>query len=798
MARERPAILRYASAIAGVLAATGLRVWFDPWLGDDRFVFATYFAATLVVAWYGGLGPALLAVALGSLAAKYYFVPPRGSFELVADTGFLFGFALYVIVAVVGAVLSGSHRRARLEAERVSTEALERQHRLEREMLERRDAEAKIARLNHELRHRLEELQTIIELSPVGIAIADDPECRRVRANSALASVLGTREGAGVMCGAALSNGYRILREGQEIRLNDLPMRYAIANGATVQGAELDVIGSDGAARTLLTSVAPLFDEEKRVRGAIGYCLDITERKRMERAMRLHEQRLELALAAGRMVAWEWDIQSGEITRSQDAPEVMGLSPGPCARGPEHFLENVHADDRAAVLTAIECTTPDSPQFVVQYRFRRPDSGILIWLEDRARAQFDETGRRLRVDGISLDVTDRRAAEQALLDADQRKDEFLAMLAHELRNPLAPMRNAVSVLRLSSGPDQPGLRWVTDLLDRQVDQMTRVVDDLLDISRITRGMISLRRERVAIADVVERAFEISRPMLEARRHHASVVLPPHTIWVDADAVRLAQAISNLLNNAAKFTPDGGQVALVVERSDATVEIRVRDSGQGIPSHILPRVFDLFMQADRSLDRKAGGLGVGLTLVKRLVDLHGGTVSAHSDGPGRGTEFTIRLPAAEAPERPAPSPESRTGPVGEPAGRVLIVEDHRETAESLAVLARLWGHRVRTVHDGHAALELARDYSPDLIILDIGLPGMDGYAVAQALREEDGLRDTVIVAATGYGSEEARRRSIAAGFDMHLTKPVDSVTLKRLLADPRAYRSAPLAQGLATG
>ncbi|WP_096462582.1 ATP-binding protein [Sulfurifustis variabilis] len=800
MARERPAILRYASAVVGVLAATGLRLLFDPWLGDDRFVFATYFAATLVVAWYGGLGPALLTVVAGTLAAKFFFVPPRGSLALAEDSSILFGLALYVVVAIIGALLSASQRKARREAERVSADALERQRRLEREMLERRAAEAKIARLNHELRHRLEELQTIIELSPVGIAIADDPECRRVRANSALTAVLGARQGADAVCGALSGNaaGYRILRDGQDIPPEEIPMRYAIAHGAAVQGAELDVVRADGDTRTLLTSVAPLFDEEQRVRGAIGYCLDITERKRMERAMRLHEQRLELALAAGRMVAWDWDVNSGEITRSENAAEVLGLPPGPCSRGLAWFLQTVHADDRAAVVDAVEGTTPDRPEYVVQYRYRRTDDGALIWLEDRARAQFDDSGRRVRIDGILLDVTERRAAEQALLDADHRKDEFLAMLAHELRNPLAPMRNAVSVLRLSSGPDQPGLRWVTDLLDRQVDQMTRVVDDLLDISRITRGMISLRRERVAVADVVERAFEISRPLLEARRHHATVSLPPHTVWLEADAVRLAQAISNLLNNAAKFTPDGGHVALVVERDAETVAVRVRDSGQGIPPHILPHVFDLFMQADRSLDRKAGGLGIGLTLVKRLVDLHGGSVAAYSEGAGRGTEFTIRLPAAEAPARAEAPPESRAAPAGEPADRVLIVEDHRETAESLAVLARLWGHRVRTVHDGHAALELARDYAPDLIILDIGLPGMDGYAVAQAMREEKALRDTVIVAATGYGSEDARQRSAAAGFDMHLTKPVDSVTLKRLLADPRAYRSAPLAQGLAAG
>jgi signal transduction histidine kinase/DNA-binding response OmpR family regulator len=367
-------------------------------------------------------------------------------------------------------------------------------------------------------------------------------------------------------------------------------------------------------------------------------------------------------------------------------------------------------------------------------------------------------------------------------DADRRKNEFLSMLAHELRNPLAPIRNAVQILRLR-GPAEPELRAVQDMIDRQVHQLVRLVDDLLDISRITRGKIRLQTEAVDLTALVQRAVETSRPLIDARGHDLTVSLPAQLVRVQGDPVRLAQVLGNLLNNAAKYTEEGGRIWLTVERDDGEAVFRVRDTGLGIPPDMLARVFDLFTQVDRALDRSQGGLGIGLTLVKRLIEMHAGRVQAHSAGTNQGSEFVVRLPAlADAPAPPgnvngvAPRP-----PAGVSPRRVLVLDDNIDGAESLAVLLRIGGHDVRVRHDGPAGLALAEEFRPDLVFLDIGLPGMDGYEVARRLRERPGLAGVRLVALTGYGQEEDVRRGRQAGIDRHLVKPADPAALAELFA-----------------
>ena len=373
---------------------------------------------------------------------------------------------------------------------------------------------------------------------------------------------------------------------------------------------------------------------------------------------------------------------------------------------------------------------------------------------------------------------------------DRRKNEFLAMLAHELRNPLAPIRNAVHVLR-TLGLKDADLEWANDVISRQVDQMVRLVDDLLDISRITRGKIRLRKEPIDVSEAVARAVETSRPLLDARKHELTVMLPDGPLHVDGDLVRIAQVLANLLNNAAKYTGEGGKIAIEVSRADGAVVVRVRDNGIGISAEMLSSIFDLFTQADRSLDRSQGGLGIGLTLVRRLVELHGGSVQAYSEGPTRGSEFVIHLPALTTPPLAAPAPGrlianhqvSRTR-------RVLIVDDHPDVVRSLARLLRSAGHDVRTARDGASALaELAADRA-EFVLLDIGLPGMDGYEVAQAIRKQPGNAGAVLIALTGYGQDDDRRRSREAGFDHHLVKPVDPDTLLALLAHAPFGTDAP--------
>jgi signal transduction histidine kinase/ActR/RegA family two-component response regulator len=371
-------------------------------------------------------------------------------------------------------------------------------------------------------------------------------------------------------------------------------------------------------------------------------------------------------------------------------------------------------------------------------------------------------------------------SEEALRNADRRKDEFLAMLGHELRNPLAPIRNALQLMH-KPGVSDSLVKWGREIIDRQIDHLTRLVDDLLDVSRIVHGKISLQEATFDITTVINQAVEGSRPLIEARHQKLSVRIPEELIWVKGDLVRLAQVVSNLLNNAAKYSDVGERIRLDVLASERWVTIRVQDSGIGIQSDVLPHVFDLFAQADHSLARTQGGLGIGLTLVKRLVEMHDGRVEAHSQGPGYGSEFLVHLPRRTAPAETL-MPESLDKRVvgSEEPLRVLVVDDNHDAVESLALLMRLEGHTVAVAFDGVAALAEAARFQPQVVLLDIGMPGMDGYQVARELRAREPTKSTVIVALTGYGQPEDRARSDAAGFTDHLTKPVNPESLMAVL------------------
>ena len=368
-----------------------------------------------------------------------------------------------------------------------------------------------------------------------------------------------------------------------------------------------------------------------------------------------------------------------------------------------------------------------------------------------------------------------------LRDADRRKDEFLATLAHELRNPLAPIRNGLQVLRLS-GTETGMVAEARSMMERQLSQMVRLVDDLLDVSRISRNKLDLKRQRVALAAVVHSAVETSRPLIEQARHTLAVALPPDPVYLDADLVRLAQVFSNLLNNSAKYTEPGGRIWLTAEVSGHEVAVRVRDTGLGIPADALPRIFEMFSQVDRNMERAQGGLGIGLTLVRRLVEMHGGTVEVRSDGPGRGSEFTVRLPLAAEGAGGRRAATAGDGPAATSKRRILIVDDNHDSAMSLGMMLDLMGNETRTAHDGLAAVEAAGEFRPDVILLDIGLPKLNGYDACRRIREQPWSRGMVIVALTGWGQEEDRRRSADAGFDHHMVKPVEVDALAKLLAE----------------
>jgi len=399
---------------------------------------------------------------------------------------------------------------------------------------------------------------------------------------------------------------------------------------------------------------------------------------------------------------------------------------------------------------------------------------------------FRESGSRSNADQALFEDLASRAANaldnaklyRDLQDGDRRKNEFLSMLAHELRNPLAPIVNGVQLMR-KLAPNITELRRVEEMMDRQVRHLARIVDDLLDISRITRGKIRLQPAPIPIANVIGQAVEASRPLIETRKHALNMRLPEEKVYVNGDAVRLAQIFTNLLNNAAKYTNDGGEISLLVEKDGAEVLVRIRDSGMGIPQEMLHSIFDLFTQAERTLDRSQGGLGIGLTLVRRLVEMHAGSVQAFSNGPNQGSEFVVRLPVflplTAAPTQEVDSPESP-----EPRRRILVVDDNLDAAESIAWLLRAAGHEVRTARDGNEAIASAEAFPPQVALLDIGLPGMDGYELARRLRKTLNPKNTMLIALTGYGQDGDIHRSMQAGFDHHLVKPADIRSLHALI------------------
>jgi PAS domain S-box-containing protein len=412
---------------------------------------------------------------------------------------------------------------------------------------------------------------------------------------------------------------------------------------------------------------------------------------------------------------------------------------------------------------------------VSEWRFRRKD-GSNFTGEVRGRQCADG-----RLQAIVIDITERKAAELALREADQRKDEFLAMLAHELRNPLAPIRYAARVLG-KLNVDEPRVQWARDVIERQVSHLARLVDELLDISRIARGKINLKKAPVELSELVRQACEAAQPAMSAKGHRFEVMIPEKPVTIEGDLVRLVQVLQNLLDNAAKYTPEHGRVELVAGLSGGEVEIEVRDNGAGIPASLLPEVFELFRQGEHGPDRSRGGLGIGLTLVRQLVELHGGRVEARSAGLGQGASFTVRLPAAiDAAESPSPTED---GPSAEPVGlRVLVVDDDVAVAESTAMLLRLEGHEIRCANSGEAALRLCREFQPEAVLLDIGLPGQDGYEIARKIRSLPGGAELKLIAVSGYGHEAAVARGREAGFDRYLVKPVDPEKLSALLTKP---------------
>jgi PAS domain S-box-containing protein len=549
----------------------------------------------------------------------------------------------------------------------------------------------------------------------------------------------------------------------------------------------------DGRRLDISLTVSPIRDAGGRVIGAAKIARDITERKRGVAALRESEDRYRTLFELGPVAVYSCDAAGVIQEFNRRAAELWGREPA-TGDTDERFCGSFKLfRPDGSFMPHEQCPMAD----VVRGKIAAVrDAEVIIERPEGSRVTVvvnilplkNERGEVTGAINCFYDITERKRAEAQLRqyatelsDSDRRKNEFLAMLAHELRNPLAPIRHGLHIMRLAGGDGQT-IKSVTGLMERQVGHLVRLVDDLLDVHRISQGKIELRRGRIEVAAVVTDAVEATRPLSERMEHELTVIVPPEPICVNADPLRLAQVVGNLLNNACKFTKRRGRIRLRVEREGEQAVIRVRDNGMGIAADQVPRIFDMFMQADVSLEPSVSGLGIGLALVKNLVEMHGGTVEARSAGVGYGSEFVVRLPIMVDALTPQPTAPPIDAGVTTAARRILLVDDNRDAAETLAMLLELTGHETHIAYDGLEAVETAAKVKPDLVLLDIGLPKMNGYEVARRIRERPWGKNLVLVALTGWGQDEDRLKSREAGFDGHILKPVDPEALTRLLAE----------------
>jgi PAS domain S-box-containing protein len=559
-------------------------------------------------------------------------------------------------------------------------------------------------------------------------------------------------------------------------------VREAVKHG-THYASEYRIVRGDGQVRWLASRGRVERGADGSAVRFIGVSIDITMAKAAEHRLLESEELFRLAAEAVNGIIYDHDPIRGTVRRTRGLYEVAGYRPEEIPSTHGWWIGLIHPDDRERAQRALATRLASgATRLEVEYRIRH-QLGHWVHVLDRCYLVRDDAGRTVRIVGCTQDVTGLRQAEQSLREADRRKDEFLAVLAHELRNPLAPIRSAVAIMRRAPPGSDAIVAQARDMLDRQVAHMVRLIDDLLDVGRITSGKLALRKEVTSLKAVIDSALETARPLLDAGGHALTVSLsePPPQLTCDPD--RLSQVVGNLLTNAAKYTPPGGRIELRADVQGAEVCIRVRDNGIGIAPDSIPSVFDMFSQIGRRPgDDRHAGLGVGLPLARALTALHGGTVEAASAGPGQGTEMLVRLPMnldpamSESNSKPPAGRSSTTAP-----RRVLVVDDNEDAADSLAALLQLSGHEVMVAYDGRQALEAAEQFRPEVVLLDVSMPRMDGHEAARRLRATDWGKSIYIVALSGFGQEQDRARSLAAGCNAHLIKPVAPTDLDDVMA-----------------
>ena len=566
--------------------------------------------------------------------------------------------------------------------------------------------------------------------------------------------------------------------EARQFAEND---RKALATQTGVQAIET-LQHRDGRVHHSLVGKFPIPGPDGRPAFVGGIAIDITDQLHAEQVRAESEERFRQMAESINEVFWMADPDVTQMVYISPAYErVWGQTCRSLYERPLSFLDRIHPDDRERVRRAALERHARGESTDEEYRLVMAD-GSIRWVRDRGFPIKDDKGRVFRKAGIAEDITEKKHAEEALKQADRRKDEFLATLAHELRNPLAPVRNAVELMRQADG-DRHVMEEARLIMERQLGHMVRLIDDLLDISRVNNGKLQLHFERVELATAVHSAVEATRALIEASGHELTVNLPRESVDLNADATRLSQIISNLLNNAAKYTEKGGHIWLSAERNDGRVAISVRDTGIGLAPEHLSHIFEMFSQVSPALERSQGGLGIGLALVRGLTELHHGTIEAHSSGPGMGSEFIVRLPVLDV--RPAASPagaQPEEKPVAGSKHRILVVDDNVDSAQSLGLLLSRLGHEIQLAHDGLEAVQAAGVFHPQVVLLDIGLPKMNGYEAARRIRERPSEAKVTIIALTGWGQEKDKQLASEAGFDHHLTKPVEPAALNKLLSE----------------
>jgi PAS domain S-box-containing protein len=569
-----------------------------------------------------------------------------------------------------------------------------------------------------------------------------------------------------------------------ELQQKEQSILESLRNGERLQHYETIRVAKDGRRLNVSLSVSPVRDASGRIVGASKVARDITAKTKTEGQLRESEERFRTIADSAPLLMWLNDL-SGCVFVNRAYLDFLGLHSQTEVRGYD-WTVFVHPEDREAYIAAYQQSMRTASPFAAEFRFLRHD-GEYRWMQSTGVARLGANGELIGYTGCTYDIHEARLAAESLREADRRKDEFLATLAHELRNPLAPLVNMLEILKRADGSPEL-LQQVRSTMARQLNSLVRLVDDLLDLSRITRNRLVLRRQRVDLASVIQHAIETCGPLFEDLQHEFKVSLPANPVLLHADPVRLAQVFHNLLHNACKYTPRKGRISLTAEQDGPEIVVKISDTGIGIPPEKLSTIFEMFSQVDQSLERAHGGLGIGLTLVKRLVELHGGTVQAFSHGKGQGSEFVVRLAAlndsaeVEGPVEPGVGKRAT-------ARRVLIVDDNEDSARSLAMLLDLSGDRTRTAHDGIEALAAAEEFRPEVVLLDIGMPKLNGFDAARRIRQQPWGKDMVLIALTGWGQDADRRRSQQAGFDAHLVKPIDHAVLEKVLSSLPGRRGA---------